>query len=107
MLGILAAAKRLLKPPGRLIVHTPNLDYWLERLKDRGVLPQLHGHIAVRNESGNVGLLEQAGLTVEAVTGLPHYRQPMRLVDWLLMRLPLLGRFFRSRLFIVARGETA
>ena len=38
------------------------------------------------------------------VIGLAHYRQPLRSVDLLLRRIPLLGRLFRARLFIVARA---
>ena len=103
-LEILVAAKHLLKPGGKLIIHTPNLTYWLEQLKDRGVIQQLEGHVAVRNEAQYLELLSEAGFDAPVVTGLPHYRQPMRVVDTLLMRLPFLGRLFRSRLFIVVRN---
>lgn len=104
MLEILASATRLMKPEGRLIVHTPNLGYWLERLKDKGVLPQLEGHIAVRDESQYRSLFAKAGMVPVQVTGLPHYRRPLRWIDRILMRLPAVGRLFRSRLFIVARS---
>lgn len=106
-LEIFTAAKRLLKPGGQLIIHTPNLTYWLEMLKDRGVIKQLRGHIAVRDEAHYLGLLDTAGLHVLKVVGLPHYRQPMRAVDSLLMHLPILGRLFRSRLFIVVADTIA
>jgi 2-polyprenyl-3-methyl-5-hydroxy-6-metoxy-1,4-benzoquinol methylase len=98
---VLLAAKRLLKSDGKLIIHTPNLSYWLELLKDRGIIAQLNGHIAVRNERHYRDLIEQAEFVAPQVRGLPHYRQPLRLVDRLLMWIPILGRLFRSRLFIV------
>jgi len=107
MLDIFIAAIDLLKPGGRLIIHTPNLTYWLEQLKDKGIMRQLDGHIAVRNESQYLDLLTRAGFDAPEIAGLPHYRQPMRAVDSLLMRLPLLGRLFRSRLFIVVRKTMA
>ncbi len=97
---VFEAAKRLLKPGGMLVIHTPNLTYWIEQLKDKGVIEQLRGHIAVRNEKQYRDLIDHAGLGEPRVVGLPHYRQPLRLVDQLLMRVPYLGRLFRSRLFI-------
>lgn len=98
---VLESAKRLLKPDGLLVVHTPNLSYWIEQLKDKGIIKQLRGHIAVRNEKHYRTLISAAGFGEPRVHGLPHYRQPLRLVDQLLSRVPLLGRLFRSRLFIV------
>jgi len=98
---VLQAAKRLIKPGGLLVIHTPNLTYWLEQLKDKGIIKQLRGHIAVRNEQQYRALIDEAGFGEPRVLGLPHYRQPLRFIDQLLSRMPLLGRLFRSRLYIV------
>ena len=98
---VLQAAKRLIKPNGLLVIHTPNLTYWLEQLKDKGIIKQLRGHIAVRNEQQYRALIDEAGFGEPRVLGLPHYRQPLRFIDQLLSRMPLLGRLFRSRLYIV------
>lgn len=99
---VLRAAHQLLKPGGQLVVHTPNLAYWLETLKDKGILRQLDGHIAVRNEKHYRELLRQAGFDQLRIEGLAHYRQPLRLVDSVLLGIPYVGRVFRSRLFITA-----
>jgi SAM-dependent methyltransferase len=104
---ILEAAKRLLKPGGSLVVHTPNLAYWVEQLKDKGIIQQLRGHIAVRNEEQYRELLGQAGFRDLQVLGLPHYRQPLRIADQLLSPLPVLGRLFRSRLFLVTTSPVS
>ena len=98
---VLESAKRLLKPSGRLVIHTPNLAYWIELLKDKGIIKQVYGHIAVRNEEQYCALIDEAGFGKARVLGLPHYRQPLRFVDQLLSRVPLLGRLFRARLFIL------
>ena len=98
--GILEAAKRLLKPGGKMVIHTPNLAYWIEQAKDKSIIKQLRGHIAVRNEEQYRALICEAGFGEPQVFGLPHYRQPLRLIDQLLSRTPLLGKLFRSRLYI-------
>lgn len=99
----LSSALTLLKPDGQVIIHTPNAEYFLEIMKSKGVfMQQLPGHVAVRNLAQYQGLLESAGFKLESTRYLPHYRLPMRLVDIALMRLPLLGRLFRSRLLLVA-----
>jgi len=99
----LASALTLLKPGGHVIIHTPNAEYFLEIMKNKGVfMKQLPGHIAVRSLVQYKSLLETAGLALESTRYLPHYRLPMRLLDAVLMRFPLLGRFFRSRLLLFA-----
>lgn len=105
LLDVLAASRQLLKRDGQLVIHTPNLDYWLERLKSKNILPQLEGHIAVRDLTQYVRLLELSGFEVVRQENLPHYRQPLRLVDSILLHTPLIGRFFASRLFVVARKK--
>jgi 2-polyprenyl-3-methyl-5-hydroxy-6-metoxy-1,4-benzoquinol methylase len=102
---VLEASRQLLKSDGQLVIHTPNLDYWLERLKSKNIVPQLEGHIAVRNQTQYVRLLEKAGFEVVRHKNLPHYRQPLRLVDSILLTVPLVGRLFASRLFVVARKK--
>lgn len=99
----LASALTLLKPGGHVIIHTPNAEYFLEIIKNKGIfMKQLPGHIAVRSLAHYKKLLETADFALEATSYLPHYRLPMRLVDAALMHLPLLGRLFRSRLLLVA-----
>jgi SAM-dependent methyltransferase len=102
MLEVLEASRRLLNSNGQVVIHTPNLSYWLERLKSRNIVPQLEGHIAVRNLPHYRRLLAQAGFDIERHVDLAHYRQPLRLVDSILLHVPLIGRLFASRLFIVA-----
>ena len=101
VMDVLKSAKRLLKPSGRLVIHTPNLAYWIELLKGKGIIKQVYGHIAVRNKEQYRALIDEAGFGKPRVLELPHYRQPLRFVDQLLSRVPLLGRLFRARLFIV------
>jgi 2-polyprenyl-6-hydroxyphenyl methylase/3-demethylubiquinone-9 3-methyltransferase len=100
-LGILIAIHRMLLPGGRLFLHTPNLEFFVERMKDKNfLLKQFPEHIAVRSMQGNIRLLHDAGFEIRHAQNLPHY-------NWLsvlhpLSRIPGLGRYFGARLFIEA-----
>lgn len=99
--AIFSAIRMVLKPGGRLYLHTPNLDFFLERMRNSGlVLKQRPEHIAVRDTSHNVSLLVKSGFDAHliAATRLSHYNflkvlHPLR-------HLPLLGKYFEARVFI-------
>jgi 2-polyprenyl-6-hydroxyphenyl methylase/3-demethylubiquinone-9 3-methyltransferase len=97
---IFSAIHRALRPGGRLFLHTPNLDFFLERLKDRGVIPQFPEHIAVRTAEANCDLLQLSGFGLDRIKVhmIPHYNvlkvlHPLR-------RLPAVGGWFEARQFI-------
>jgi 2-polyprenyl-6-hydroxyphenyl methylase/3-demethylubiquinone-9 3-methyltransferase len=60
LLPILRAIHGCLAREGRFYLHTPNAEFLLEILKDRGVLKQFLEHIAVRSAEQNVVILEAA-----------------------------------------------
>ncbi len=97
---IFSAIYRSLKPGGKLFMHTPNLDFFVERLKQKGVLRQFPEHIAVRNAAQNVSILERCGFTKSNihVRHIAHYNVLKVLHP--LSALPSIGQFFSARLFI-------
>ena len=98
---ILQAIHKLLRNGGKLFIHTPNLNFFIERLKAKNiVLKQFPEHIAVRNMHQNIELLEEAGFRIRSAQALPHYNWLAAL--HLLSHLPLIGHFFEARLFIEA-----
>ena len=99
--SIYSAIRATLKPGGVLYLHTPNGEYFLEVLKDKGVLRQFPEHIAVRTAGENVRLLGRAGFEHVEVRHLAHYIAPLRALHPLAF-VPGLGRFFRARLLIVS-----
>jgi 2-polyprenyl-3-methyl-5-hydroxy-6-metoxy-1,4-benzoquinol methylase len=103
-IAIFSAIHASLRAGGRLYLHTPNLEFVLERLKERGILRQFPEHIAVRSAPHLVRQLEQCGLDRGkiAVEVLPHYNV-MRLLHPL-RHLPVVGRVFAARLFIECRA---
>lgn len=100
---IYAAIRQALAPGGTLYLHTPNGDFFLERAKDRGVLPQFPEHVAVRSGPETVELLVKAGFPREGIRlrYIAHYN----VLKWLhpLSRLPLIGKWLRARLWIEAQ----
>lgn len=97
---IYSAIRQSLKPGGKLYLHTPNRDFFMEGLKDRGVLPQLAGHIAVRDGEQNEALLRRCGFEKITIETVPHYNALRFLHP--LRKLPLVGRYFGARLWVTA-----
>lgn len=104
LIPIYAAIRSSLAEGGTLYLHTPNLDFFLERAKDVGILRQFDEHIAVRNGEGMVDLLVKSGFDRDKISlaHIPHYNILKHLHP--LGRLPLIGKWFQARLWIVARA---
>ena len=103
---IFRAIHGALKPGASLYLHTPNAEYFMERLRDWGVIRQIEGHVAVRDVGSHRALLAQCGFANVQVRYLAHYLYPASALHGL-GRLPLVGRYFRARLFLTCRKETA
>ena len=98
-LRIFRAIHGALKPGASLYLHTPNREYFMEQLRERGVLSQIEGHVAVRDARGHQALLAECGFTDVQVGYLAHYLYPASAFHFL-SALPLVGRYFRARLFL-------
>src|SRR6266850_3260200 len=72
-LRIFRAIHGALKPGARLYLHTPNREYFMERLREWGVCGQIEGHVAVRDARRHQTLLAQCGFAAAEVRYLPHY----------------------------------
>lgn len=99
---IYAAIRRSLRPGGRLYLHTPNLDFFMERAKQVGILPQFPEHVAVRNGQETAALLAAAGFDRAAIDvhTIAHYNVMKFLHP--LSSIPVVGNLFAARLWIVA-----
>jgi len=98
--AIFTAVRGAMKPGGRLYIHTPNLTFLPELLKQWGILPQFPQHIAVRDAGHHLRLLEACGFARRdmRVDQLAHYNV-LRFVHPL-RKLPIAGEYFAARLFI-------
>jgi cyclopropane fatty-acyl-phospholipid synthase-like methyltransferase len=100
-LNILRSIKKSLKPGGKLYLHTPNADFFLEKMKANNfIVKQFPEHIAVRSPDENQLLLEKAGFKVNSIKLIPHYNilrflHPVSLI-------PFIGKYFKARIFIEA-----
>jgi 2-polyprenyl-3-methyl-5-hydroxy-6-metoxy-1,4-benzoquinol methylase len=98
LVSVLGDCRTMLADGGIIFVHTPNRAYFLEILKARGMLRQTEGHVAVRDARQYHRLAEKAGLAVAETRYLNHYLPVMKPFH-VLSFLPILGTFFRARLF--------
>jgi 2-polyprenyl-6-hydroxyphenyl methylase / 3-demethylubiquinone-9 3-methyltransferase len=107
-LRIFRAIHGSLKPGAPLYIHTPNAEYFMERLKERGTLTQVEGHVGVRDAERHRVLLAACGFADVRVRYLAHYLYVASLFHWL-GALPLVGSLFRARLFLtcVKSGDPA
>jgi cyclopropane fatty-acyl-phospholipid synthase-like methyltransferase len=103
-LRIFSAIRAALKPGAPLYLHTPNREYFMEHLRDWGILQQIEGHVAVRDTARYQTLLAQCGFSTVHTRYLAHYLYPASAFHGL-GALPLVGRFFRARLFLTCRKE--
>ena len=101
-LRIFGAIHGSLKPGGSLYLHTPNAEYFMERLKERGILTQVEGHVGVRDARTHEMLLAQCGFASVHVRYLAHYLYWASLLHGL-GHVPLVGPLFRARLFLTCR----
>lgn len=100
-LTILQQIRSSLRPEGKLYIHTPNADFFIEIMKQRNfILEQFPEHIAVRNLQENAALLERAGFKVARTWLIPHYNM-LKHIHWL-SYLPVIGKYFRARILIEA-----
>jgi cyclopropane fatty-acyl-phospholipid synthase-like methyltransferase len=97
---IFSAIKRTLKPNGKLYIHTPNGNYFIELLKKVGILKQFPEHVAVRNATQNGKIFEKIGFSNWETKYIPHYNKYLKWSHHLTW-LPIIGKYFKARLFII------
>jgi 2-polyprenyl-6-hydroxyphenyl methylase/3-demethylubiquinone-9 3-methyltransferase len=101
---ILIHIRQSLKPGGKLYLHTPNADFFIERMKQHNIiLKQFPEHVAVRNAEQNIVLLKASGFCVANICMLPHYLRilkPLHIFSF----LPGIGKYFKARIFIEAEN---
>lgn len=97
---IVTKARASLKVGGVFYLHTPNLDFFIERMKQVGILRQFPEHIAVRTVRKNLAFFVEAQYSEFECKTLRHYNGLRALHQ--LVPLPFLGRFFAARVWITA-----
>jgi hypothetical protein len=91
-----------LKPSGKLYLHTPNAEFFVETMKKKNfLLHQFKEHVAVRNVRENILMLESAGFSEFEIKMLPHYTF-LRFMNFLSLT-PGIGKYFKARIFIIVK----
>jgi 2-polyprenyl-6-hydroxyphenyl methylase/3-demethylubiquinone-9 3-methyltransferase len=99
---ILKAIRNSLKPSGKVYLHTPNADFFVETMKKRKIIfHQFKEHVAVRTIGENIRMLEHAGFSEFEIKMLPHYNLSRYLNFFTI--LPFIGKYLEARIFIIAK----
>ena len=99
---ILIAIRNSLKPSGKLYLHTPNSEFFIEIMRKKNVLlPQFKEHVAVRNVNENILMLRNAGFSKFEIKMLPHYNF-LRYINFLSL-IPGIGKYCKARIFIIVK----
>jgi 2-polyprenyl-6-hydroxyphenyl methylase / 3-demethylubiquinone-9 3-methyltransferase len=98
---ILRNIRKSLKPKGRLYIHTPNAEFFLEILKSKDfIFKQYPQHIAIRTIEQNISILKEAGFNISQLRLIPHYK--ILKLFHPLSNFPIIGKYFKARIFIEA-----
>jgi 2-polyprenyl-6-hydroxyphenyl methylase / 3-demethylubiquinone-9 3-methyltransferase len=98
---ILGSIRKSLKPNGKLYLHTPNAEFFVEMIRSTNfILKQFPEHIAVRTPEHNVSILSAAGFKIVHVRLIPHYNI-LRAIHPL-SHIPVFGKYLKARIFIEA-----
>ena len=95
---IYTAIFQSLKKDGMLFLHTPNGEFLVEILKNKGIMKQFPEHIAVRKPAEYITLLSNIGFKNIEVKFIPHYNVLKHL--HLLSFVPLIGKYLKARILI-------
>lgn len=100
---ILSSIKYSLKKGGKLYVHTPNGNFFIEIMKNKNfIFKQFPEHIAIRSASENIILLEKVGYKIKQISFLSHYNI-LKYIH-MLSYVPWIGSYFQARIFIIAES---
>lgn len=102
LINIFSAIRYSLKKDGVVYIHTPNGDYIIEKLKKWGIMKQFPEHIAIRNDYENIEIFRKSGFFQCKVEFLAHYDRILKVFHFL-GYMPVLGKYFKARLFIAAK----
>jgi ubiquinone/menaquinone biosynthesis C-methylase UbiE len=94
----LSEVRRLLKVQGVFVFFTPCRSHWLERLKHKGILRQVIGHIGVRTEREYGDILHRQGLRIRDVIRYETCIPLWRLIEGKMKDMSFTGGVFVSRL---------
>ncbi len=90
-----------MKPNGKLYLHTPNPEFFLEIMKNKNIfLKQFPDHVSVRTPSENIDMIEKSGFKITKVKLISQYTIAKLLHP--LSYIPWIGKYFKARNFIEA-----
>lgn len=100
---ILSSIRKSLKANAKFYIHTPNADFFFEKMKSKNFLvKQFPQHVAIRTPEQNSQIIRDAGFEIENMWLLPHYNS-LKFVHPI-SYIPSVGKYFKARVFIEAKN---
>lgn len=84
------------------IIHTPNLNFILELLKDKWILKQETWHIAVRDLYQYKKILQNIWFNDIRIFKIEHYINKLKLLH-IFKSIPIIWKFFEARILIICK----
>lgn len=94
----LAEVKRLMREEAIFVFFTPSGNHWIERMKQKGLVKQVAGHIGVRTEREYRDIVHREGLKIRDVIRYESCIPLWRLIEGKIKDMPFTGGLFVSRL---------
>ncbi len=105
-LKLLAEARRVLKPEGKLLIYTPCPTHLFEILRKHNLfLKRDPTHIGLKKPEEIAETLKLKNFVIEKIYFTPSHLPFLQLIEKGGSFLPLIGKFFRRRTCILARKK--
>lgn len=105
LINIFSSVKKSMKKGSQLIIHTPNKDYILERIKTNETKIKKQGHIGLRNAEEYERLFKKVGFKKVKVIPLNHYLgilKPFHIISYIPIRK--ISTLFQARLLVICEA---
>lgn len=99
---IFTSVRDSMKKDGKLVIHTPNANYLLERLKPQKVKVERQGHIGLRSADQYKEIFRSIGYSKINVVPINHYvkiLKPLHILSYFPQKN--ISEFFQARLVII------
>lgn len=94
---------RVLGDKGKLILFTPNLDHYTEKLHKLKIVPPIESHVGVESMEHYLNILQKIGFVIHESYYYPTHYPFINNIEHLFIKQKVFAPFFGKRICIVAQ----